>query len=560
MRRTCDLPSQAIESVKTPMEQRDQEFTVDLQPIGRRAKVTAGQNVLAAAQSVGVELQAVCGGAGTCGQCKVRCVSGNLARPTEEERSELCEDDLKAGYRLACQAIPSSDLILEIPSESLTSSQRVQIEGGGQRVSVDSILSLDDLRRGGPLLGLAVDLGTTKIAAYLVNLETGQTLAARGVMNPQIAYGEDVISRISFAGQAVQNRNRLQRKVIEALNKLALDLCAETQTSPQHIFEAVVAGNTAMQHLFAGFPVQQLGTAPFLPASTRPIHKPAKDFGLRLAEAAGAYTPPNIAGYVGGDHVAMLLGIGIGDCPHPTLAIDIGTNTELTLITSGRLLTCSCASGPAFEGAHIKHGMRAAPGAIERVQFESGTFHYYTVERRPPAGICGSGILDAIAALLDAGAIDERGNFRNGVTGIRHRDAEYEFLLVSPDETEHRKEIVLTRQDISEIQFAKAAIRAGIEVLLDLGQVDAKTLKSFVIAGAFGSYLDLRSAVRIGLFPEIPLRLFKQVGNAVGLGARQMLASATQRRRGEELAERIEYIELTNHPQFHEKFVKALLF
>ena len=546
--------------MKTPMDQRDQEFTIDLQPIGRRAKVPVGQSVLAAAQSVGVELQAVCGGMGTCGHCKVRCVSGNLAQPTSEEFNELGKDDLQAGYRLACQAIPLSNVSVEIPAESLTSSQRVQIEGGELRVPVDPIVPLNEFRRGKPILGLAVDLGTTKIAGYLVDLETGHTLASRGVMNPQIAYGEDVISRISFAGQTIQSGNRLQRKVIEALNKLALDLCEEAHTSPEHILEAVVAGNTAMHHLFAGLPVHQLGTAPYLPASTRPIHQPAKEFGLHLAENAKVYTPPNIAGYVGGDHVAMLLGIGIGDCPQPTLAIDIGTNTELTLKANGRLLTCSCASGPAFEGAHIKHGMRAAPGAIERVLFETGAIRYYTIERRPATGICGSGILDAIAALLDAGALDGRGNFRKNAAGVRRRDSENEFLLVNRGETENRREIVLTRQDIGEIQLAKAAIRAGVEILLGLGEVGAKSLAGFVIAGAFGTYLDLRSAVRIGLFPDIPLSKFKQVGNAAGLGARQMLASVSQRRTGEELAQRIEYIELTNHPQFHGRFVKALLF
>ena len=560
MRCIGNMSSQAVEYVKTPMDQRDQEFTIDLQPLGRRARVPVGQSVLAAAQSVGVELQAVCGGAGTCGQCKVRCVSGNLARPTSEEFNELCEDDLKAGYRLACQVVPLSNISVDIPAESLTSSQRVQIEGGELRAPVDPVMPLNDLREERPILGLAVDLGTTKIAGYLVDLETGQTLAGRGVMNPQIIYGEDVISRITFAGRTDQGGNCLQRKVIEALNKLIRDLCEEAHSSPEHVFEAVVAGNTAMHHLFAGLQVQQLGTAPYLPASTRPIHQPAKEFGLHLAENAKVYTPPNIAGYVGGDHLAMLLGVGIEDCLEPTLAIDIGTNTELTLKANGRLLTCSCASGPAFEGAHIKHGMRAAPGAIERVLFESGEIHYYTIERRPATGICGSGILDAIAALLDAGALDKRGNFRKTAARVRRREGETEFLLVNGDEAENRREIVLTREDFSEIQFAKAAIRAGIEVLLRLGQVDAKSLASFVVAGAFGSYLDLRSAVRIGLFPEIPLPKFKQVGNAAGLGARQMLVSARQRRRGEELAERIEYIELTIHPQFHGRFVQALSF
>jgi uncharacterized 2Fe-2S/4Fe-4S cluster protein (DUF4445 family) len=330
--------------------------------------------------------------------------------------------------------------------------------------------------------------------------------------------------------------------------------------SEEHIVDAVIAGNTAMHHLFAGLSVEQLGRAPFLPASTQPLSLAAADLGLSLGADSQIYMPPNIAGYVGGDHVAMLLGIGIGEGEQPTLAIDIGTNTEITLKAKNRLLTCSCASGPAFEGAHIQHGMRAAPGAIERVLFHKGAMQCYTIDRRPAAGICGSGILDAIAALLNAGILDERGNFRLGAPGVRRKDGNYEFVLVSGRAAASNTDIVLTRGDISEIQFAKAAIRAGIEVLLEVGEVDADSLKQLVIAGAFGSYLDLRSAVRIGLLPDVAMDRMRQVGNAAGLGARQMLASAAKRREGEELARRNEYIELTNHPRFHDNFVKALLF
>ena len=538
----------------------DQEFTIELQPIGRRARVEAGRSVLAAAQSVGVELQAVCGGAGTCGQCKVRCVSGILARPTFEEVEQLGKANIEAGYRLACRATAQSDLQIEIPPESLTSSQRVQVEGGERCVPVDSVLSLKVLAAENPILGLAIDLGTTKIAGYLVDLESGSTVAARGRMNPQIVYGEDVISRIAFANKSEQERGRLREQIIEAVNELTEELCQEAHTSVEHVFEAVIAGNTAMHHLCLGLPVHQLGIAPYLPASTKPSYRPAKEMGLRLAATAKVYMPPIIAGYVGGDHVAMLLGVDQKNGPQPALAIDIGTNTELTLSVNGRLYSCSCASGPAFEGAHIKHGMRAAPGAIERVQFEAGVIQYYTIGRKPPVGICGSGILDAIAALLDAGVLDDRGNFQRDVVAFRAGGNPNEFLLASAEETKNGNGVVLTREDISEIQFAKAAIRAGIEILLRAGSIEVNSLASVVIAGAFGSYLDMRSAVRIGMFPDIPLARFRQVGNAAGLGARFLLASASARRAGEELAEQINYVELTNHPKFHEQFVKALLF
>lgn len=624
-----------------PVSNARKTIIVDLQPVGRRAEISGDQTLLDAAQSVGVELQSVCGGAGTCGHCKVRLVAGELTPVTAEEREELGADSITSGYRLACQAIPRTDVTLDVPPESLTAAQRVQIEGRQYEIAPDPLVVPCDLEfdpepfsdlgtdpsrweaavklkmsdalsaqaiasiqkhedliippsliadlaerlrqqdgrarlairkeAGGRrvvailppasrLCGIAFDIGTTKIAAYLVDLETGKTLAQGGAMNPQIANGEDVISRISYANQSDDCRKHLQTAVIESLDRLVFELGAAIGVSREQIVEVVVAGNTAMHHLFAGFSVRQLGTAPYSPATTAPLHLPARELGLEVAPGACVYTPANIAGYVGGDHVAMLLAAGMANKQGPALAIDIGTNTELTLGINGRLLTCSCASGPAFEGAHIKHGMRAAPGAIERVLFDRGVFRCYTIDRLPPAGICGSGILDALAALLDANVLDKRGNFQRNAMGVRFRERHGEFVLVEAEKPGQGTEVVVTRQDVSEIQFAKAAVRAGIEVLLDEAGVCAAALQEFVIAGAFGSYLDIRSAVRIGLFPGIPLDRFLQVGNAAGTGARQMLISAEQRRAGEELARRIEYIELTNHPRFHEKFVGALSF
>jgi uncharacterized 2Fe-2S/4Fe-4S cluster protein (DUF4445 family) len=604
------------------MASHKQHFVVELQPLGRRAEISPGETLLSAAQSVGVELQAVCGGVGTCGQCKVRLTAGSLSAPTSQEKEMLGRELLERSCRLACQALPTSHVTLEIPPESLTSSQRVQLDGRELGVSLDPLVVPFDLEADASLpgklqerindavgqdvqpaagsfeqlaetaqrfaghvrvavskesspftivgilpektriFGLAVDLGTTKLASYLVDLETGKTLAQRGLMNPQIAHGEDVISRISYASHSAEAAQQLQRRVIETLNEMVRDFCMDLAISPGQIVEMVVAGNTAMHHFFAGLPVQQLGMAPYLPATTEPLHLAARDLGLEIAPGAAIYTPPNIAGYVGGDHVAMLIGIGAGSRKSglPFLAIDIGTNTEITLNVHGRLLTCSCASGPAFEGAHIRHGMRAAPGAIERVLFERGALQIYTIERRLPIGICGSGILDAIAALLDAGVLESRGNFRKGAERVRQNSGGGEYLLISAENSGSGGEIVLTRQDISEIQFAKAAIRAGIEVLLEAGGVEASALEEFVIAGAFGSYLDVRSALRIGLFPKIPLGKFRQVGNAAGIGARQMLISGSQRRLGESLAKQVEYVELASHPHFQEKFAQSLFF
>jgi uncharacterized 2Fe-2S/4Fe-4S cluster protein (DUF4445 family) len=534
------------------MSASEESFIVDLQPIGRRVSTRSGKTLLQAAQSGGIELQAICGGTGTCGRCQVRLVAGQLSPATAEESQHFTADSLVAGWRLACQVSVRSDVTVEIPAESLTSGQRVQLESEESRVEVDGAMA--------GAFGLAVDLGTTKLAGYLVNLGTGETIAQRGLMNPQIAYGEDVISRISYASTSEECRQRLAECARHGVNQLAESLCEKAGVPQARILRAVIAGNTAMHHLFLGLPVEQLGRAPYLPASTLAAQLSARQIGLTLCDETMVYTPPNIAGYMGGDHVAMLMGINIQACESPTLAIDIGTNTELTLKVDDRLLACSCASGPAFEGAHIHQGMRAAPGAIERVMLHEGMTQFYTIDRLPARGICGSGILDAIAVLLDSEVLDPRGNFRCGKGGVRVRNGMPEFVLADAQVAANGAEVTVSRQDVCELQLAKAAIRAGIDVLLEAGSVEATALEKFFIAGAFGSYLDPLSAMRIGLFPAMPLERIRQVGNAAGLGARQMLASATKRSEAERLASRIEYIELTNHPAFHKRFVRAMLF
>jgi uncharacterized 2Fe-2S/4Fe-4S cluster protein (DUF4445 family) len=429
----------------------------------------------------------------------------------------------------------------------------VRREAGGRRL----VAVLPPATR---LIGLAADIGTTKLALYLVDLESGRTIARIGLVNPQVAWGEDVISRIAYAGARRGGASLLQGKLVASLNRAVAQLCAEAGVLREQIVEAVVVGNTAMHHLFAGLPVRQLGVAPFAPASTDPLDVPARNVGLGLAAGAVVYLPPGIAGYVGADHTAMLLSTGVGDTRRTALAIDIGTNTEISLAVEGRIFSCSCASGPAFEGAHIVAGMRAAPGAIERVHIAGGEVFAYAIERAAPIGICGSGILDAVGEMLRVGVLDERGNFRRDRPRVRPSGGQSEFLLVEAAAAGHGRDIVVTRGDVNEIQLAKAAIRAGIDVLLEEAGLVPEALEEVVVAGAFGTYLNLESAVRIGLFPDLPLGRFRQVGNAAGIGARQMLISAQRRRAGEAIARRVQYVELTSHPAFHARFVGAMRF
>ena len=613
-------------------------FLIDLQPVGRRVQIEPGKSILAAAQAAGIGLISICGGIGICDGCRVRVRAGELTPLTLEEETTFEAEEIAQGFRLACQAIPLSDCHVDIPPESLTAPQRLQVEGQAAEIPVDPVVTaidvsippptLYDLRsdltrlreavqaqllahfqfdlflltelsdklrqnswqtriairdkqvvgllqpplNGSPgqlLYGLAVDVGTTKLAAYLVDLADGRTAAMAGAMNPQIGYGEDVISRILVANEQPDGRQTLQTRLVARLNEMVGDLCQEAGISRSQVVEVVVVGNTAMHHLLAGLPVHQLGVAPYVPAVSEAMEFPARAIGLELSPAAFVYLPPNIAGYVGGDHVAMLLASGLEKSQGIQLALDIGTNTEISLVAGGRLLTCSTASGPAFEGAHIHDGMRAAPGAIERVKMDAGEIRTYTIAGKPPVGICGSGILDAIAGMLSQGLLSSAGNISlepNNSDEIQpaypviSQERARALVLVPAGKSGHGRDILITRKDVNEIQLSKGAIRTGIEILAAEAGITTSSIERFIVAGAFGTYLDIHSAIRIGMFPDLPPTRFQQIGNAAGAGARQMLVSAEQRRKAIELAARAEYVELTTHPGFRDQFFKAIMF
>jgi uncharacterized 2Fe-2S/4Fe-4S cluster protein (DUF4445 family) len=406
-------------------------------------------------------------------------------------------------------------------------------------------------------LGLAIDLGTTKIAGYLVNLSDGRTLAAKGVMNPQISHGEDIISRITSVVHSPDDGVLLQKLAVEAINKLCADLCAEANASTEEIVEAVVVGNTAMHHLFLGLPVRQLALSPFVPAVSRALDVKAVDLGLHIAPGAYVHLLPNIAGFVGADHVAMLLATEALLAKGPIVALDIGTNTEVSLIHNGKITSTSCASGPAFEGGHIKYGMRAATGAIERLRIADDIVQYQTIDGAPPIGICGSGILDALSQLYLAKAIDEGGRIMDNHPRVRTYKGQREFVLVNKEERGGKPAITITQHDVRELQLAKAAIRSGIQALLEANDCPEDKIKQVIIAGAFGTYIDVASAVTIGMLPSLPPNRFLQAGNAAGMGAKLALISLAKRAEAQVIASRVKYIELAGAPGFEQTFIQA---
>jgi uncharacterized 2Fe-2S/4Fe-4S cluster protein (DUF4445 family) len=411
-----------------------------------------------------------------------------------------------------------------------------------------------------PLLGIAADLGSTKLALYLVELETGALLESVGVMNPQIAYGEDVVSRIAFANKTTANRTLLQTRLVETLNQSIHQLCRQAGAEPNQIVDAVMVGNTAIHHFFCGLPVKQLGESPYVPVVSDQINFSAAEVGLTIAPGANVYIPAIIAGFVGADHTAAMLSSAMRRDDGVRMLIDIGTNTEISLAVGGHVYTCSTASGPAFEGAHIHDGMRAAPGAIERVKVDGDQVVVTTVDGKPPVGICGTGILSTVAELLDAGVLNRIGNLDETAPSVCRVEGQKAFVLVPAAKTGHGRDIIITRGDINEIQLAKGAIRTGIEVLLNKAGLSPDRVEEWIIAGAFGTYLDINSALRIGMFPTVPVDRFHQVGNAAGIGAKQMLISCRKRQEAQQLIQGVEYIELTVYPDFQNLFLEALYY
>lgn len=573
-------------------------------------------------------VSAPCGGRGLCGRCKVRLAEGELMPPNENEKRLLGKEGLDMGYRLACQAMITGPAKLEIPPETLAGRQSLQLEGTGLSIVPEpavnryaiplkatslnypysvwqqaenflyEIHGLSDLKlnaglinRVGALagddpimvtvrgteiinafpagnsskpLGLAVDLGTTKIAGYLVDLETGAVQAAEGILNPQIAYGEDVISRLAYALEGQTQYNRIVEVLREGLDLLLQKLCEKAGVAPGYVEDAVIAGNTAMHHLLLKLPVAQLGRSPYVPAATLPLEINSRDLGLGMAAGAYVYLLPAVAGFVGGDHVAMILSSRIHEARGVTMGLDIGTNTEIVLARNGEMISCSCASGPAFEGAHIQQGMRAIDGAVSKVTFagKGNDVFYETIGDKPPLGICGSGVLDAVAGLYREGVVSHNGRLDRSHPRVRFGGERKvpEFVLVSSEESGSPEDIVVTQKDVSEIQLAKAAIAAGMRILLEEAGLEAENIDRIIVAGAFGTHLNLESAIKIGMLPDLPLERYQQVGNAAGDGARMALLSLPERKRAEEIARKIKYIELAAMPRFSNSFLNLMRF
>lgn len=423
-------------------------------------------------------------------------------------------------------------------------------------------------RPGAPLLGLAVDLGTTNAAAFLIDLASGARLASLGLENPQVAWGADLVSRVDAAMRETATARELQRLAVDVIGALAHDLCAAVGAGSADIADAVVCGNTAMQHLLLGWPVAQLGRAPFVAASLQAQDITTDRLGLALGSGTSMHLAPSIGGFVGGDHVCALLATeALWTQPGATLVMDIGTNTEISLVRQTeagqtRIWSASCPSGPALEGGHVGSGMRAAEGAIERVAIEGGQLRLGVIGGGRPVGLCGSGVLDALAAFVGAGWVDRRGRIQPVAPAVATVDGVRCITLAPAHEGRQRSipAVSFDQRDVRAVQLAKSAIRTGVRLLADEAGITEPQIDRLVIAGAFGAYLSLHSALAIGLLPPLPADRLCQVGNAAGAGVQQMLSSLARRRRAAEIAGLCRYVELGSRRDFQQTFLHHIGF
>ena len=523
-------------------------FTINFQPDGRRISIHSGSTLLDAANAAGIILNTPCGGKGACKKCIVI----------------LASDQIEV---LACQYIIDRDLTVTVPLASRLFEQKILQYDLGKMIQVlPPVIKPADAA--GRTYGLAVDIGTTTVVVNLVDLSSGGIVAAEADFNPQARHGDDVISRISFAKDD-RGLTELQRLIIECLNSLISALCKKNGIDPSHICEIAAVGNTTMNHIFLHLPIAQLGHAPYKAHSLDAHDVPARELGLQINPDANVHTVENIAGFVGSDTVAGALAVEINLADKPTLLVDIGTNGEIVCGSKDKLYAASCAAGPAFEGARISRGSRAVTGAIQAVVINDNDIDIDVIGDKPPQSICGSGLVDAVAVMLDLGVLDFSGRIRRVDSPAAGLPPAVARRLVAKNDQpafvlaydkNGRAAVTLTQQDIRQVQLAKAAIAAGIRLLLEKLNLQPDDLDRILLAGAFGNYIKPASALRIGLLPKVAPERIHFVGNAAASGARMILLSRQARAAAGHLARKIQYVEIAHEPEFADVYTDSMTF
>ena len=590
-------------------------------PFERTTRVPAGTTLFSAAHWIGLPVDSTCGGRGTCGKCLVRIVEGG-GEVTAADRRHLSPAQIDGGWRLSCQARTGADAVCLLPAvqrvpkaatmgvgrlvhldpnvrkvlveppEPGLEDQRSDVErvrdalaaeGHDTRVDLAALRTLPGALReagwrvtavlaGDRLLavepgdtrderyGVAVDLGTTTVVATLMNLRTGMAEAVRSTLNGQAPFGADVISRASHAMLGAAELAELRGAALASLNGLLDELVAAAGVPRERVYEAVVVGNATMLHLLLGIDPAPIAVAPFAPCFREALDLPAADVGLRIHERGRVQTLPVLGAYVGADIVAGLLATGLARDPTTRVFVDVGTNGEVVIGAAGRVLATAAPAGPAFEGSQIRCGMRATDGAIEGVRLAAGVELQVIGGDVAPRGICGSGLVDAVAQLRVAGLLDASGRLRRPEDAAGHPLADRLVTVDGMRAFQLAEGIHLTQRDIRELQFGKGSIATGIRVLMDLLGLEAADLDQVLLGGSFGSYLNPESARIIGLVPPVDVGRIVAVGNTAGEGAKMALLSFREREVACQLPARVEYVELSGRADFNDTFVGQLGF
>jgi uncharacterized 2Fe-2S/4Fe-4S cluster protein (DUF4445 family) len=590
-------------------------------PFEKVTRVPEGTTLFNAAHWTGLPIESTCGGRGTCGKCKVRVDEGEV-EITPADRRHLSEEELEQGWRLACEAEVFGDAVCFVPdlmrapkAATMGVSRFVLLEPNVNKVHVTlPIPTLEDarsdierlreeldregyglvadlralrhlpvaLRRadfdvtavlcGEHLVavepgdttsvsyGVAVDVGTTTVVATLMDLSSGAAAAVASNLNGQAPFGADVISRIGRTRTDETAAAELQRTVVQTINGLLGDVYAQAGVERERVYEMVVAGNATMLHLLLAVDPHAIAMAPFIPAFREPLDVPAEALGIDIHPEGRVQLLPSIGAYVGADIVAGIQATGLTREPELRLFVDVGTNGEIVLGNADRVLASAAPAGPAFEGGHIRCGMRAAGGAIEGVTLAAGRVELQVIGNAPVRGICGSGLIDAVAQLRLVGLLDAKGRLAAAAEVPGHPLA---HRLVEIDGTRAFAldgDVVLTQKDVRELQSAKAAIATGIGALMDTTGVRASELHQVLLAGSFGTYINPASARIVGLVPPVPVERITAVGNAAGEGAKMALVSFREREMAFDLIRRVEYVELSARAGFNEAFLTAVAF
>ena len=598
--------------------------TILFNPLNRQVEAQRGENLLEIMRDAGIRVESLCGGKGMCGKCKVILESGDIQKVSKTPDKFLSHEELEQGYYLACMVKVQGDCTFTIPTESRIDSPKILLtaevdladldpssskylletspfvdsplliphrritlkgyRGLQPRVDDDVYSKVQMLGEQEPLTatvtrtnkfpeiidvgpgdltlsnyGLAIDIGTTTIVGFLVNLSSGEILGRASEMNRQITYGEELVTRISFARKN-DGLKQLQKSVMDAINDVIQKLTSEADVNPEDISDICAGGNTVMNHMFTGLDPAYLEMAN-VKVSRDPITRKAKDLGLHTNPEAYAYCIPNVSRFLGGDAVGDVLVSNMHRTDEISLMVDLGTNGEVVFGNSDWLFSSSCASGPAFEGEGVRHGMRGAQGGIDHVKIDPDTCkaEYSVIENTRPKGICGSGLIDLAAEMFKVGIIDFVGKLvprrspmiREGKWGL-------EYLVVPADETAIGQDIVITQTDLDYVIDSKAAACGAITVLMHKLKIGIEDVRHLYLAGAFGTYTDLDNAMKLGIFPEFPNVEIHPIGNGSLAGAYSTLMSMEKRKEANEIAEKMVYVDLLVDVEFIEEYSKAL--